>query len=512
MSEGGIQKSVVVFGAALSCLEKCRRADICFQLMDRMREEGIAPNVHIFNCAISACARCNLWEKGYDLFQSMDTAKVARDVVTYNAVLDAVCSQVRLGRTLFEEGIMKGFYARVSRLAKNWFELDLHFMSLGGGEIGLGWWFEECLVPYLSDPEKLSEIKSISIVTGYGKTRTRGRRQGDDGMRKRVKAMLTYMEIVEMEQPNLGRIHIDMEAFVATVKKNGGKIIFDLDGYRAWKDAETTINVVPDVEQKIRPRYRPKYPGSNGPPFERIETESTSPEYRLENLKAGHGPDHFDQGRLIRRGPQKNEFDRGGDGRDTRLPRDEPNGFQGGRGAYDDRGRGSPRDRDDNRRSHGDSDRDSGNMRRGRQTPGDRYNRNALDDIARDGPGQRHGAPIGTINGRQGNTARNDRDSSFSGHDHRSNRVHSGRSDDQYGRRHPDEAGLRGDHDRSQGSSPGGRMGRMNGRFEEPRGRPLDANSSETNLKRGFDNHERSHPPQTRGYDLEPDRQRRRLS
>jgi pentatricopeptide repeat protein len=77
--------TVIIFGAAMSCMEKCSRADIGFQLMKRMKEEGIAPNVHIYNSAISACARSNLWEKGYELFQEMDRAGVRKDVVTYNA-------------------------------------------------------------------------------------------------------------------------------------------------------------------------------------------------------------------------------------------------------------------------------------------------------------------------------------------------------------------------------------------------------------------------------------------
>lgn len=113
-------------------MEKCCRADIAFQLMDRMKIEGVTPNVHIYNSAISACARCGLWEKGLELFEEMETAGVARDVVSFNAVLDAVSSQVQLGRRLFELGIEKGFYARVSRLGTQWLELDLHFLSLGG--------------------------------------------------------------------------------------------------------------------------------------------------------------------------------------------------------------------------------------------------------------------------------------------------------------------------------------------------------------------------------------------
>ena len=104
MTEVGIKKNVIIFGAAMSCMEKTHRADIAFQLMDRMKIEGVAPNVHIYNSAISACARSSLWEKALELFNEMEELGVARDVVSYNAVLDAVCSQVPLARRLFKEG------------------------------------------------------------------------------------------------------------------------------------------------------------------------------------------------------------------------------------------------------------------------------------------------------------------------------------------------------------------------------------------------------------------------
>jgi pentatricopeptide repeat protein len=285
MTDMGIQKNVIIFGAAMSCMEKCSRADIGFELLKRMRIDGIEPNVHIYNSLISACSRSNLWEKGYELYEEMGRFGIARDVVTYNAVLDAVASQVKLGRKLFEEGVEKGFYAKVSRLGGQWLELDLHFLSLGGGEIALGWWFEVCLVPYLSDIEKLSAVKTISVVTGYGKTRTRGRRHGDDGMRLRVRTMLHYMNIHESEQPNAGRIHIDKDQLTAEVNRNGGKIVFDLASYVHWKETQTTANVIPDVEQKIRARFKPKKDGSGRPPFVRVETESTSEEYLLKNQR-----------------------------------------------------------------------------------------------------------------------------------------------------------------------------------------------------------------------------------
>lgn len=155
-------------------------------------------------------------------------------------------------------GVERGFYAKVSRLGTHWLELDLHFLSLGGGEVALGWWFEECLVPYLADSPKLAGVKSIDIVTGYGKTRSRGARQGDDGTRKRIRAMLGYMNIQETEQPNKGRIRIDKAALDAEVTKNGGKIIFDEAGYNQFKNDQTTANIMPHVVQKVRPRILPK--------------------------------------------------------------------------------------------------------------------------------------------------------------------------------------------------------------------------------------------------------------
>ena len=195
MTERRIQKNVIIFGAAMSCMEKSCRADIAFQLMDRMKLEGVRPNVHIYNSAISACARCKLWRKGLELFEQMEAAGVKRDVVTYNAVLDAVCQQPDLAERIFHDGVARGFYAKVSRLGTQWLELDLHFLSLGGGETALRWWFEKCLVPYLGSSNELSSVKSIDIVTGYGKTRARGARKGDDSMRKRVRAMLSFMNV-----------------------------------------------------------------------------------------------------------------------------------------------------------------------------------------------------------------------------------------------------------------------------------------------------------------------------
>lgn len=254
MTERNIPKNVIIFGAAMSCMEKSCRADIAFQLLERMKLEEVLPNVHVYNSAISACARCKLWQKGLDLFLEMDEVGVKRDVVTYNAVLDAVCSQVNLAEKIFHEGVSRGFYAKVSRLGTQWLELDLHFLSLGGGETALRWWFEKCLAPYLCNNKELALVKSIDIVTGYGKTRARGMRKGDDSMRKRVRAMLSFMNVSEVTQPNLGRIHIDKEALVKEVEKNFGRIIFDAHGYEMFKLQEGLDEPYSDTQQFVRPR------------------------------------------------------------------------------------------------------------------------------------------------------------------------------------------------------------------------------------------------------------------
>lgn len=253
MTERKIAKNVIIFGAAMSCMEKSCRADIAFQLMERMTSEGVRPNVHIYNSAISACARCKLWRKGYELFGEMERSGVRRDVVTYNAVLDAVCSRPDLAEQIFHEGVARGFYAKVSRLGSQWLELDLHFLSLGGGETALRWWFEKCLIPLLNDREKVP-VKSIDIVTGYGKTRARGVRRGDDSMRKRVRAMLQFMNVREIAQPNMGRIHIDIETLVREVDRNRGRIVFNTQAYEQFKVEEGLDEPSTDVPQFVRPR------------------------------------------------------------------------------------------------------------------------------------------------------------------------------------------------------------------------------------------------------------------
>jgi hypothetical protein len=212
----------------------------------------------------------------------MEKVGAIPDVVTYNALLDSISDNTTLSRQLFVEGIRKGFYARVSRLGKQWLELDLHFLSLGGAEVALRWWFESCLLPYFVNTGNLDEIKSISIVTGFGKTRLRGRRHGDDGIRKRVKAILKFMNVDEIIQENAGRILLDPEKLNLEAQKNGGKIIFDEEGFQRFKASEFVDDGPTKEPQKIRARFRPQNPNSASPPFVRVETDRTSPEYRID--------------------------------------------------------------------------------------------------------------------------------------------------------------------------------------------------------------------------------------
>lgn len=151
---------------------------------------------------------------------------------------------------------------QVSRLGDNWLELDLHFMSLGGGEIAFWWWFQECLVEYMVNSDKLSQVKSINIVTGTGKSRQRSQVEVitvNDNMRKRILAMMSFMNLEEVPQRNPGRVQVNRDQFVEEVRKNGGKIIFDADGYREFIEKETQRNIVPVKEQIVRPRipFRP---------------------------------------------------------------------------------------------------------------------------------------------------------------------------------------------------------------------------------------------------------------
>ena len=80
---------------------------------------------------------------------------------------------------------------------------------------------------------------------------------GDDGMRKRVLAMMSFMRLKEVKQPNMGRVQLNIQAFIEEVRQNKGKVLFDSDGYRLFVEKETGSNEHEEVEQIRRPKVCP---------------------------------------------------------------------------------------------------------------------------------------------------------------------------------------------------------------------------------------------------------------
>ena len=64
---------------------------------------------------------------------------------------------------------------------------------------------EECLGPDVVESPRLAAVKSINNVMGYGKTRSHGEQQWNDGIRENIRAMRGYMNRWEMERPNKGQ-------------------------------------------------------------------------------------------------------------------------------------------------------------------------------------------------------------------------------------------------------------------------------------------------------------------
>jgi len=253
MEERKIKKNVIIYGAAIAVMEKSYQAGLALKLLNKcVEDEGINPNVFIYNSVILACARCNMKETAQKLFHKMSDLGLAPDIVTYNAVLDAVSLDMSLARDIFKEGLRKGFYSTASELGDKFYKLDLHFLSLGSGQAAVGWWLEECLVPYLSNKSKFENVKYIAIVTGRRNSRIRNR-CGEDGMSSRVRELLRHMNIEVVEQTNTGRIQIDKECFMAEVRRNGGNLAFNKEGYYNFiKQEEDAVNSAFNVVQVRR--------------------------------------------------------------------------------------------------------------------------------------------------------------------------------------------------------------------------------------------------------------------
>lgn len=408
-------------------------------------------------------------------------------------------------------------------MATHWLELDLHFLSLGGGEVALQWWFEECLVPYFQS-EKLAAVKTVHIVTGYGKTRWRGAREGDDGMRKRIGAMLSFMNIHEFEQPNKGRIHIDKALLEQEVARNNGRIIFDAEGYNKWKAEQTTANQVPSVEQIVRPRNLPTRTGE-------VRPRMNQDRYPRNN-RGGFGGRGRGRG-----GPGRGYYDGGRGGGPPGRQFDGPNrDYQGGRqggpgGQYDGEGRGYYRQQSDSGRYGGppgesgggrdanyapSNDRYSGGRddRQGYGRKNDRYGDNSY---AQQSYGQQsYGSQSNNSNDYQSNNRSNDyhsHDRSY-GNDNQDRGSYQGgygNDNDGYNSRPP--AASRGYHDgRSQGYASRGDSNYGPGSQRDDRHSSYGGDGGDSQSHYGPDSHggsvggDRKRPydesfQQNRGYD-----------
>eukprot|EP00566_Odontella_aurita_P006600 CAMPEP_0113569744 /NCGR_PEP_ID=MMETSP0015_2-20120614/24581_1 /TAXON_ID=2838 /ORGANISM="Odontella" /LENGTH=596 /DNA_ID=CAMNT_0000472443 /DNA_START=1954 /DNA_END=3744 /DNA_ORIENTATION=+ /assembly_acc=CAM_ASM_000160 len=240
MERDRVQKNEPTYGIAVSCMAKAGLVDIIFQLLDQMKSERIVPSNIALNTAIQACAHCsnsenNLWKKGYDIFLQIEKGKDPVDLDSYNAVLDALSFQTKLSLDIFRQGLEKGIIRPSSHVESASAKLDLHLLSLGAAEVCLRWWFEEHLLERFRSPRVMAKLKAVDVVTGWGKSRVGEKRKNEDGIKKRVATMISFYGLSEIPQSNKGMISIDISSLRKSTEDNGGKLIFDVEGYFKWK-------------------------------------------------------------------------------------------------------------------------------------------------------------------------------------------------------------------------------------------------------------------------------------
>ena len=236
-------------------------------------------------CFHSRFARCKLWKEALKVFYEMDQVGIAKDIVTYNALLDSIYFHVKLARNIFKEGHKKGFYSDMTKVDEKRperLQIDLHFLSLGAGEVALGWWFEECLKSFFGNMKQLSVVEIIEVITGHGKSRWRGVRDGDDGMKKRARDVMKFMNIVEVHQPNQGRIRVDMEFLKKEVQKNGGKIVLDVKCYQKFVRRRLENSNSNHLSNQSHQRDETKIPKKNKKPSESQRNKKCETEEALE--------------------------------------------------------------------------------------------------------------------------------------------------------------------------------------------------------------------------------------
>ena len=233
----GIEPDVISYSAAISACEKGSQWEKALSLLEQMRDEGIKPNVISYNAAISACEKGGQWKKALLLFKQMRELGVQPDVIsynaviqacasagqpivalktfdeaqqngevnciTYNAILDAVCtSNPAKARELYRRGF--SLYGSVESTENGVPMLDLHEHSEGAGETAVRWWLEERVPAMISEPEQLT------IVTGWGKSRSALQ---DSDLRGRVERVLAELGVSTLPVDNKGRFLVNAQVW-----------------------------------------------------------------------------------------------------------------------------------------------------------------------------------------------------------------------------------------------------------------------------------------------------------
>lgn len=146
---------------------------------------------------------------------------LTRGQVTYNIVLDLTCPyNLTKAREIFNQGIKLGFYTRLfkSNNDNSYIEIDLHFLSVGAAITATLWWFDECIIP------NISTVKTMHIITGYGKSRMENIVKKENtyaklGIAKHVRKVLDLLQLKEIKQSNMGMVKVCVETFSEGVDK-----------------------------------------------------------------------------------------------------------------------------------------------------------------------------------------------------------------------------------------------------------------------------------------------------
>ena len=226
-----------------------------------------------------------------------------------------------------------------------------------------------------------------------------------------MRAMLKYMSIKETPQPNKGRIHINKPELITEVKKNEGRVIFDVAGYQLWKEEETTANKFPDVPQQVRPRFRPARPGE-GPPgtFIREGADSSPSSAQPDDGRRDHRRDaaRGDPPNQTRRDSRRSSYD-GDDRRPSSSFREADDWYGDRRGGHLNRHserRGSYGDSSERRGSYSDYQDRRGSYNDHQDRRGS-YNQERRGSY--DGPHERRGSYEGSYDRRGGHQGNFDR-------------------------------------------------------------------------------------------------------